>query len=669
MGFANVFAGWQDAAHEHYKNILQMQYEDALSRRQQYAKFADDERYPAEARSEMARRALIPIIDDNGNFTKESKEEKNFTIQVQPPKPPSIQAPGTPGTPPSPGAPSAPPSPDGSGGSPGAPQGYAQAEVNPQTVQPPAPPPHMQSMFQQLPFEQQIAQERQHSLAKEAGPLEGIKYRAAIPQKLDIGTMQDPNDPESRLRVATMHYIDPNTGQYTSYQQVMGKAPFFAIRNGGEITVGELTDAVKTGAYHEPWGPDGKVLDLSKFRPDQVLRHIDSNRYELVTQPTQIKNFQGSNVGFNPVGGTIGRNYGPAIAPARPGYTSVRPYSTGVGPDGKPTYGPGVSTTTPNIPPPSTGLFTPTPYGNQVNMPAFGSSISPTPFTGGPSATGGPPPAGPMGAEPPSPPPGSVALPAPGQGQRPGTVQSPPGSVDRSVFNREQNKMQALRPAISMLIGSPENPSWKPLSSFASLYDDPKTRQVVGDAFRVIVQQLGNIESREGPKAALGFLGTSISPGSIPDIVSTYLGLPQLHAAAETTAIEQAMAPLSEPQKQLLTRLIGAYGTVVGFRAVTSGSSLQFSTSLMEKELPVPGVGGVNDSKGFYDKIATLINEPMVTVSHYFSVPQGEKDFYQKAAQLLTIKGGWEQRRQDAQGNYIYGSNGHWYNENGDVVR
>src|SRR5206468_7861210 len=123
-----------------------------------------------------------------------------------------------------------------------------------------------------------------------------------------------------------------------------------------------------------------------------------------------------------------------------------------------------------------------------------------------------------------------------------------------------------------------------------------------------------------------------------------------------------------DTEKRWLARMFAAYGTVVGFRRFTSGGAYQFSTQAMEREIPIPGATGVNDSKSYYNKLSQLMEEPAAAMGKMFSVSPQEKDFYNKAAIRLAIKGRAEQVM-NYKGGKIYGLEGHWYDDEGNVVK
>src|SRR5262245_44791321 len=103
MAFGDVFAGWQEAAKQHYNNLLEMDYRNKEQTATNYAKMAEDStNYSPEQRKIFAQRALqIHTFKPGQDFP---KEWKNYQITIQPPTAPQQEQPGalpigTPGAP------------------------------------------------------------------------------------------------------------------------------------------------------------------------------------------------------------------------------------------------------------------------------------------------------------------------------------------------------------------------------------------------------------------------------------------------------------------------------------------------------------------------------------------------------------------------------------------
>lgn len=202
MAFGDVFAGWQEAAHEHTQNLLQMDYENKRQLAQSYAKLAEDQSYPTEARTEFAKRAMqIPALEPGKKLP---KEWESMTIKVSQPTPPPITAPGSAGTP---------------GTSPeGVPQA-ATAAINPQTVQPPTPPPHDQSVFQPKTFAENLSQQQQTMSmqidqrlkeAQASGDIQTEQQIKTDKRRFEVLKEQFPNLPESSVASLAFGHTPPS---------------------------------------------------------------------------------------------------------------------------------------------------------------------------------------------------------------------------------------------------------------------------------------------------------------------------------------------------------------------------------------------------------------------------------------------------------------------------
>lgn len=144
MALADILAGLSEAGHQHRTTLLQMDYDKRNKLADLYGKLAEDENYPEEARSEFLNRAVQ--IHTLPPEKKMPKEWENMTLTISPPKPKPIQTQGSEGT----NAQSI----DLPGGE-SVPQ-YAQAAIEPQTVQPPTPPPTMRSAYSPLSFDERL---------------------------------------------------------------------------------------------------------------------------------------------------------------------------------------------------------------------------------------------------------------------------------------------------------------------------------------------------------------------------------------------------------------------------------------------------------------------------------------------------------------------------------
>lgn len=194
MALGDVLGGYLDAAAQHHQTILGMEYQRRADLSKQYIDLAQSDKYPEEARQEFLKRGLTLPTMDLGN--KVPKEWENMTVQVQPPAPPPITAPGSPGTP----APNTQPSPGNALG-PNVGVGAATADVNPQHIQPPTPPPTTQSVYAPLPY-QEAAKRSAAPVSAQLGAQNEADIQSIKMRNETLGQLYPDMDPEARTMIA-----------------------------------------------------------------------------------------------------------------------------------------------------------------------------------------------------------------------------------------------------------------------------------------------------------------------------------------------------------------------------------------------------------------------------------------------------------------------------------
>lgn len=624
MAFGDVFAGWMDAAHEHQKNLLQMEYQNKKQLAEQYAKLADDPRYDETSQKEFMRRAMeIPTLEAG---KKMPKEYQNFTIQVQPPTLPPVNLPEQKaGSPESqiPGVPSP-----------------AEATIPAQTIQAPTPPPH--ELMAQMPFEEQMDRLKQQSLAKGASSQNIASFKASIPQKVGRDVVQGPDG--RRYPLYTYQRFNPETGQMEKYQE-QGDIPlgFFAPRPGAKETASNLLRMVGEDVLEPPLDVNGKPLNiqtLSQMNPNQILQHIGENRYVPVLESKAIRSINNQMV---PVGQDTGTVAGPSLGTARPDTTTTSWRDVGVDPQGRRIYEP----------------------FDVVRRVATGPRTTALPLgaTVAPSA----PPAAPEGqGTAPMPPPGVSSLQQP---TPPRTTPQRVGAITPGAQRFNQQTLQSVRPAAQILYGDSRNPDFESLQDFATIADDPRRRDLVGQAAKTIIQKMGRTGTMD-PEVGLRAFGASANTGGILKVLTNYLGLPGAQAASETKVVEDSLKQLTPKEIRMLGRIMAAYGTIVGLRRITSGGAYQFSTEAMEREVPIPGMTGVNSSQSYYNKLAQLGEELTAGTREIPREMVPEYPFWERNTAYLNAKGrGWPINKNKA-GDYAFQhEDGQWYDQHGQLIR
>jgi hypothetical protein len=199
-----------------------------------------------------------------------------------------------------------------------------------------------------------------------------------------------------------------------------------------------------------------------------------------------------------------------------------------------------------------------------------------------------------------------------------------PLGLPSGVFDQQQPRVTAVRGAATQIFGDPENPSFKPLSSYADIVDDPASRDRVASAWNLI-------------RANMDRAGVEGSHGDLITLMKNYVGTPGAVAESEVAKMQGTLDALKPREAEMLNRLFSTYGTINGLRSITKASAAKFSARNMEQEVPIPGMN-VRNSKQFYDKLATLAEE---VNTGWKGVPdmmlsRGEREFDQRAQQDLA---------------------------------
>lgn len=659
MAFGDVFAGWMDAAHQHQQNLLQMEYQNKKQLAEQYAKLADDPRYDEASVKEFMRRAMeIPTLEPGKKLP---KEYQNFTIQVQPPTGPPVRLPGsqTPGAPISSG-----PGPVPELGKVGKEtsleslqgmQPTAGVEIPPQQVQPPAPAPH--DLFAQMPFEQQIERMKQQSLAKGASAQEIAGMKAAEWKRQTDFARDMPDGKRHKFVVETRR--DPDTGQMESRQVDQGDIANFAPRMGNVLTLEDAKTAQNLGfSVKDSLGKDLDIDAMIAVEGPYATIQNKGNYYEpmsvrrVITSANNITQFRNPYAPEEP---------GAAIGQTRPNITTTTYRETGVDAQGHRLYEPFDA-----VRRVATGPVTATlPSGATVipaaptapTAPAQQPAPKPAPWSQTAPTQVAPPVAPPVGGNVPAPVPPRNPNVRVGVGISPGT--------QRFVTQ----VMLSARPAATILYGDSKNPDFESLQEFASVADDAKRRDLVGNAARVIIRKMGNTGT-VAPDVALRGFGASANTGGILKVLTNYLGLPGAQASSETKVVEDALKPLTRKEVRMVGRIMAAYGTIVGLRRITGGIGSQFLTETMEREIPIPGMTGVNSSQSYYNKLASLGEEITKATEQLPREMVPEYPFWERNTAFLNAMGrGWPVNKNKA-GDYAFQhEDGQWYDTHGQLMK
>lgn len=180
------------------------------------------------------------------------------------------------------------------------------------------------------------------------------------------------------------------------------------------------------------------------------------------------------------------------------------------------------------------------------------------------------------------------------------------------AYNTMSKKGAAAREAGTSLFGSPET-GLQGLDSYATIADDPKARQALGQAFNIYLKD---------------FQQHVESSGGIMALLKTEAGLPQAAAAAEQEVRESTLKNLTPAQAQAFNATLSAASQVIALRAFTGASAAQFSYEALKNDLPLIGFS-VKNSAEFYDKMSRLAQSTWVASKSVGPVmSDAERDYY-----------------------------------------
>jgi len=188
-------------------------------------------------------------------------------------------------------------------------------------------------------------------------------------------------------------------------------------------------------------------------------------------------------------------------------------------------------------------------------------------------------------------------------------------------FSAAQQKNQAqrattLKEGIRQIFGDPGSPQLQSLNRFSDLADDPKSRERLGRAWNLLVDNTGLAEEEKTHGATLTLL-------------QAYFNIPQRISAAYARIRQDVQKELSPRELEALDAEVTSYSSVVGARALTSASSAMFSVKALERDVPIIG-NTATSSAQFRDKLTRLgelYNIGLDSVSDQM-IPREEKEFY-----------------------------------------
>lgn len=168
-------------------------------------------------------------------------------------------------------------------------------------------------------------------------------------------------------------------------------------------------------------------------------------------------------------------------------------------------------------------------------------------------------------------------------------------SVLPNIQNMTQQNAAAARkaqPAVTALLGlygDPTSPQAPSLLEFAHLANDPHAQKVLGEAFKLLDQQMGEISD----------------PGIIQTL-ATSAGWANFRAKAEAEAQQDTGTKMTPEERKYFDTAIASMADIIGSRAATGQSPARFSVRSIQNELPLIGLSGTTDEQSYLTKMQTI---------------------------------------------------------------
>ena len=151
---------------------------------------------------------------------------------------------------------------------------------------------------------------------------------------------------------------------------------------------------------------------------------------------------------------------------------------------------------------------------------------------------------------------------------------------------------QKAQPAVTALLGlygDPQNPGTPSMMDYAKLADDPHAQKTLGEAFKLLDQQMGEISD----------------PGVLQTL-GTAAGWANFRAQAESGAQQAAGTQMTPQERAYFDASIASMADIIGSRAATGQSAARFSVRAIQNELPLIGLSGTPDSASYWTKMQTI---------------------------------------------------------------
>jgi hypothetical protein len=169
------------------------------------------------------------------------------------------------------------------------------------------------------------------------------------------------------------------------------------------------------------------------------------------------------------------------------------------------------------------------------------------------------------------------------------------GSVLPDIQHMTPQNAAAARkaqPAVTALLGlygDPQQPGTPSMVDYAKLADNPHAQQVLGEAFKLLDQSMGEISD----------------PGIIQTLM-TGAGWANFRAQAEAGAQQATGTEMTQEERAYFDAAIASMADIIGSRSATGQSPARFSVKSIQNELPLIGLSGTPDSDSYLTKMQTI---------------------------------------------------------------
>ena len=157
-------------------------------------------------------------------------------------------------------------------------------------------------------------------------------------------------------------------------------------------------------------------------------------------------------------------------------------------------------------------------------------------------------------------------------------------------FQSEAQKLKPVVVAEAGLYGDPGHPTVPSMMDYAKLADDLHAQKTLGEAFKLLDQQMGEISD----------------PGVL-QTMGTAAGWANFRAQAESGAQQAAGTQMTPEERAYFDAAIRSMADIIGARSATGQSAARFSVRAIQNELPLIGLSGTPDSQSYFNKMQGIL--------------------------------------------------------------